>query len=185
MKIILGITGASGAIYAQRILEKLAQDSSVDVSIVMTKDAQTVWEYELQNSDYQKANAKIYAIDDFFSPMASGSSNFDSMIVCPCSMGTLGKIANGIADNLLTRAADVMLKESKKLILVVRETPYNQIHLENMSKLSRAGAIILPATPSFYSRPKNIIEVIDTVVDRTLQNANIPNKAYKWGESAD
>lgn len=182
MKIILGITGASGAIYAQRILEKLAQDSSIDVSIVMTKDAKTVWEYELQNTDYLKTKAKNYDILDFFSPLASGSASFDGMIVCPCSMGSLGKIAHGIADNLLTRAADVMLKEKKKLILVVRETPYNLIHLENMTKLAQAGATILPATPSFYSKPQNFTDLIDTVINRILQNFGASVDCYKWGE---
>lgn len=182
MKIILGITGASGAIYAQRILEKLSIIDSIEVSMVMTKDAKTVWEYELQNTDYLKAKAKNYEILDFFSPMASGSATFDGMIVCPCSMGSLGKIAHGIADNLLTRAADVMLKEKKKLILVVRETPYNLIHLENMTKLAQAGATILPATPSFYSKPKNITDVIDTVIDRVLQNFGVPIDSYKWGK---
>lgn len=182
MKLILGITGASGAIYAERILEKLAQDSSIDVSMVMTKDAQTVWEYELQNTDYLVAKAKNYDIFDFFAPMASGSASFDGMIVCPCSMGSMGKIAHGIADNLLTRAADVILKEQKKLILVVRETPYNLIHLENMTKLARAGATILPATPSFYSKPQTIFDVVDTVIDRILQNLGVPVNSYKWGE---
>ncbi|MDD2413054.1 MAG: UbiX family flavin prenyltransferase [Bacteroidales bacterium] len=182
MKIILGITGASGAIYAQRILEKLSKIDSIEVSMVMTKDAKTVWEYELQNTDYLKVKAKNYDIHDFFSPMASGSASFDGMIVCPCSMGSMGKIAHGIADNLLTRAADVMLKEKKKLILVVRETPYNLIHLENMTKLAQAGATILPATPSFYSKPINITDLIDTVIDRALQNFGVPVDSYKWGE---
>lgn len=185
MKVIIGVTGASGSIYAKRIIEKLQTNTDAEISMVMTKDAKSVWEYELEDDSYKNLTVNHYAVDDFFSPLASGSANYDTMIVCPCSMGTLAKISNGIADNLLTRAADVMLKERRKLILVVRETPYNLIHLENMKKATLAGAIILPASPSFYSKPKNIIDLTDSVVDRVLKIANFNISGFEWGQNTE
>ena len=185
MKVIIGITGASGSIYAQQLIKKIQTIDHSEISLVMTEDAKSVWEYELENDSYKNIDVKSYSINDFFSPLASGSANYDVMIVCSCSMGTLAKIANGIADNLLVRAADVMLKERRKLILVVRETPYNLIHLENMKKATLAGAIILPASPSFYSKPKNIIDLVDSVVDRVLKIANFNISAFEWGQDTE
>lgn len=185
MKIIIGVTGASGSIYAKRIIEKIQTAENIEIAMVMTKDAKSVWEYELENDSYKQLLVKQYAVDDFFSPIASGSANYDAMIVCPCSMGTLAKIANGIADNLLIRAADVILKERRKLVLLVRETPYNLIHIENMKKITLAGGIILPASPSFYSKPKNIIDLVDSVVDRTLKIVNFNISAFEWGQNTD
>jgi len=123
-----------------------------------------------------------YDNKDFYAPFASGSSTFDTMIICPSSMGMLGRIANGVADDLITRAADVMLKERRKLIIVPRETPYNLIHINNMKLLTEAGAVILPATPSFYSRPKNIDELVLTVVDRIMDQAGFNINTGRWGE---
>ena len=124
---------------------------------------------------------KVYGKEDFFAPFASGSAGYDALIICPCSMGTLGRIASGISNDLITRAADVLLKERKKLICVVRETPYNLIHLRNMTAVTEAGGIICPATPSFYSKPQTIEEAAETVVDRALQLAGIDIKTYRWG----
>ncbi len=185
MKVIIGITGASGSIYAERLIKKIKSIPETDIAVVMTKDAKSVWEYELESDSYNKLNVKQFDNDDFFSPIASGSANYDVMIVCPCSMGTLAKISNGIADNLLVRAADVILKERKKLVLVVRETPYNLIHIENMKKATLAGAIILPASPSFYSKPKNMDNLVDTVVDRVLKIANFNILAFEWGKKTE
>lgn len=182
-KIAIGITGASGSIYASLILEKLNKlKDSIEVSLVFTKNAFTVWEYELENKDFENLPFKIFENTDFNAPFASGSSSYDTFIIIPCSMGTLSRIAHGISDSLLTRAADVMLKERKKLICVVREAPYNLIHIQNMEKLTLSGGIICPATPSFYSRPKSMDEACMTVVDRVLKLADIPNDAFKWNE---
>ena len=184
-KIILAITGASGSIYANRIihyLEKFANQYD-SFSIVFSKNAKDVWKHELENNDFDSLNQKVYATNDFYAPFASGSSDYNYMIICPASMGSIGRIANGISDDLISRSADVMLKERKKLIIVARETPYNLIHLRNMTSLTEAGAIILPATPSFYSKPKNIEELVDTVVIRTLQLIGIKTDTYKWGDN--
>lgn len=185
MKIIIGITGASGSVYAKRMIEKLQTNKNIDIAMVMTKDAMSVWEYEMEDDSYNQLKVKQYAVDDYFSPIASGSANYDAMIICPCSMGTLAKVANGIADNLLIRAADVMLKERRKLVLLVRETPYNLIHIENMKKVTLAGGIILPASPSFYSKPKNILDLVDSVVDRALKIVNFNISTFEWGHNAD
>jgi len=184
-KIVLAITGASGSIYAKRIIHYLEKysDQYDSFSIVFSKNAKDVWEHELGNSDFDKINHKVFAPNDFYAPFASGSSDYNCMIICPASMGSIGRIANGISDDLISRSADVMLKERKKLIIVARETPYNLIHLRNMTSLTEAGAIILPATPSFYSKPNSIDELVDTVVLRILQMAGIETDTYKWGEN--
>jgi 4-hydroxy-3-polyprenylbenzoate decarboxylase len=184
-KIIIAITGASGAIYAQQLLvklEKLKTDSD-RIELIYSKNALDVWEYELQNKDYLNYSFPICERNNFFTGPASGSAGFETMIICPASMGTIGRIANGISDDLITRAADVMLKERKQLIIVPREAPYNLIHLRNMTSLTEAGAIIIPASPSFYSRPKTVEEVAITIVDRILKIANLGNDGFKWGEN--
>jgi 4-hydroxy-3-polyprenylbenzoate decarboxylase len=184
-KIVIGITGASGAIYAQILIEKLieANDQIGEVGVVMSKNAQSVWEHELGNNDYKKFPFPLYAKNDFNAPFASGSAQYNTLIVCPCSMGTMGRIASGLSDDLLTRAADVILKEKRKLILVARETPLSLIHIENMRAITNAGGIICPATPSFYSRPTNIHELAATVIDRVIDLCGIQTRSFRWKQN--
>ena len=183
-KIVVAITGASGAIYAQLLLQKLQQLNSqvAEVGIVMSDNAKQVWEFELDNTDYNNSPYKFYAKNDFMAPFASGSAKFDTMVVIPCSMGTLGRIAAGTSDDLIARAADVILKERRKLILVARDTPLNLIHIKNMLAVTEAGGIICPAMPSFYSKPQTVAEVAATVVDRVIDLAGLQNESYRWGE---
>jgi len=185
-KIVIAITGASGSIYAKTCLDTLAQlhraqPDSFEVGVVMSGNARDVWEYELGDRSYEQYPFKVYAKDDFFAPFASGSAGYDTMIVVPCSMGTLGRMASGLSDDLITRAADVMLKERRKLILALRETPYHLIHLRNMTALTEAGAIIAPCTPSFYSKPTDLEGLARTVSDRLLDLAGLASGGYRWG----
>jgi len=183
-KIAIAITGASGSIYAKVLLDKLSalENQIADLAIVMSDNAKDVWQYELGNNSYDNYGFRFYDKRDFMAPFASGSAGYDTLIVCPCSMGTLGRIAGGISDELISRAADVILKERRKLILVVRESPYNLIHINNMKTLTEAGGIICPATPSFYSLPKTIEEVAATVVNRVIDLAGFNHDTYRWGE---
>ena len=183
-KIAVGITGASGAIYAKVLLEKLQamSDQWQEVGVVMSDNARLVWEHELGEQVPDYSPFRFFDKNDFMAPIASGSARYDTLILCPCSMGTLGRIAAGVSNDLMTRAADVMLKERRKLILVVRETPYNAIHLDNMLTVTRAGGIIAPATPSFYSRPENFEALAATVIDRVLDLARLEVDSYSWGE---
>ena len=180
----MAITGASGSIYAKLLLDRLVQLSSQisEVALVMSDNAKEVWKVELENELYTSYPFKIYSKNDFMAPFASGSAKFDTMIIVPCSMGTLGRIANGISDDLVTRAADVILKERRKLILVARDTPFNLIHIRNMQTVTEAGGIICPAIPSFYSKPKTIEELAMTVVNRVIDLAGLENESYRWGE---
>ena len=180
-KIIIAITGASGSIYAKLLLDFLTNIDNIEVGILLSDNAKIVWETELENKDYINYPFTFYDKNDFNAPFASGSAKYDTMIVIPCSMGTLGRIANGISNDLLTRAADVVLKERRKLILVARETPLSLIHINNMKTITEAGGIICPATPSFYSQPKTIEEVAKTVVDRVIDLMDIENESYRWG----
>lgn len=180
-KIIVGIGGSSGSIYAHRLLTKLILSKDTEVGVVMSTNAKLNWEIELGTFNASEWPFQFYDQKDFFAPFASGSAKFEAMIICPCSMGLIGRIAAGISDDLMTRAADVMLKERRKLILVPRETPYNLIHLKNMTLLTEAGAIICPASPSFYSKPTSIEAAVDTVVDRLLDLINIEQNTYRWG----
>ncbi len=184
-KIVVAITGASGSIYAKLLLTKLSQmkDQVTECSVVMTDNAKEVWQTELGNRDYNTIDVKQFSKTDFNAPFASGSGQYDTMIIVPCSMGTLGRIANGISDDLITRAADVILKERRKLICVARETPYNLVHIKNMEAITLAGGIICPATPSFYSRPSTVEEVAATVVDRVIDLAGLKNETYRWGKN--
>ena len=184
-KIVVAITGASGSIYARLLLEKLSaiKQQWEAVSIVMTDNAREVWRTELGNESYTQFPFPFFSQRDFLAPFASGSGKYDTMIIVPCSMGTLGRIASGASSDLITRAADVILKERRKLICVVRDTPYNLIHIRNMETLTLAGAIICPATPSFYSLPKTIDEVAATVVDRVLDLAGLDISTFRWGSS--
>ena len=181
-KIVVAITGASGAIYADLLLKKLSQlkDQIQEVAVVMSDNAKDVWRFELDNEDYSKYNYKFYAKNDFMAPFASGSAKFDTMVIVPCSMGTLGRIAGGISDDLISRAADVVLKERRKLILVARDTPFNLIHIRNMATVTEAGGVICPAIPSFYSKPQTIEELAMTVVNRVIDLIGLVNESYEW-----
>ncbi len=184
-KIVVAITGASGSVYAQLLISKLLaiKDQWTELAVVMTENAREVWRTELDNDSYKDLPVKIYTQQDFHAPFASGSGQYDTMIIIPCSMGTLGRIATGISSDLITRAADVILKERRKLICVVRDTPYNLIHIRNMETVTLAGGIICPATPSFYSKPATIEEVAATVVDRVIDLAGLDISTFRWGDS--
>jgi 4-hydroxy-3-polyprenylbenzoate decarboxylase len=189
-KIVVAITGASGSIYAKNLLDKFiaAKDQWTELSLVMTDNAKEVWKTELSDGSNQEGESwknfslQFYSTTDFSAPFASGSGQYDTMIIIPCSMGTLGRIASGISNDLITRAADVILKEKRKLICVIRDTPYNLIHIRNMETITLAGGIICPATPSFYSKPKTIEQVAATVVDRVLDLAGFDIKTFRWGK---
>lgn len=190
-KIVLAITGASGSIYPKLLIQKLLSVPGQwqELAVVMTENAKQVWETELGNADYReyldfadKNRLKFYGTNDFMAPFASGSGRFNTMIIAPCSMGTLGRIASGVSTDLITRAADVVLKERRKLICMIRDTPYNLVHIRNMETVTLAGGIICPATPSFYSRPTTIEEVAATVADRVLDLAGIDISTFRWGE---
>lgn len=183
-KVVVAITGASGSIYAKRLLDKLSslQNQWTELSIVMTTNASQVWATEIGNESFSNYPAKYFSTTDFLAPFASGSGKYDTMILIPCSMGTLGRIASGTSNDLITRAADVILKERRKLICVVRETPYSLIHIRNMETVTLAGGIICPATPSFYSNPADINEVADTVVDRVLDLCGFDISTFRWGK---
>ena len=187
-KIVIGITGASGSIYAQALLKKLEdiKDQLESCSVIFSDNAKSVWEYELGNKDYELLPNHYSLLNtcsnnDMFAAPASGSAGYDAMIICPCTMGTLGRIAHGTSDNLIVRAADVILKERKKLILVTREMPLSLIHLNNMKLITEAGGIICPASPSFYSKPDSIDKLVNTVVDKVLSLAGFSFPHYKWG----
>lgn len=183
-KIIIAITGASGSIYAKILLDKLFLIKSQwsALGIIITDNAKIVWETELEKNDYDKYDTKYYNKNDFMAPFASGSGNYNTMIIVPCSMGTIGRIASGVSSDLISRAADVILKERRKLICVVRETPYSLVHLKNMETITQAGGIICPATPSFYSKPKTIEEVVATVADRIIDLAGLKIDTFRWGQ---
>lgn len=184
-KIAIAVTGASGSIYAKLLLDQLAkmQDQIAAVGIVMSDNAKYVWKTELGNTDYEKYPFTFYGKQDFKAPFASGSAKYDTMVIIPCSMGTLARIASGVSNDLTTRAADVILKERRKLVLVARETPLSLVHINNMKAVSEAGGIICPASPSFYSNPKNIDEVANTVVNRIIDLIGLENESYRWGEN--
>lgn len=183
-KIVVAITGASGSIYAKLLLDRLASlsDQIEQIGVVMSDNAKDVWKFELGKTSYDDYPVKFYSKSDFMAPFASGSAKFDTMIIVPCSMGTLARIATGTSSDLTTRAADVILKERRKLILVTRETPLNAIHIQNMLTVTQAGGIICPASPSFYSVPQTIEQVAGTVVDRVLDLAGLQVQSFRWGE---
>jgi len=184
-KIIIAVTGASGAIYAKRLLERIELVSPVpeEVAVIFSETALQIWEHELESKPKLNPPAKAYDNNSFFAPFASGSAQYDTMIICPASMGVIGRIACGTSDDLIARAADVILKERRRLILVPRESPYNLIHIKNMETLTLAGAIICPASPSFYSKPANVEELVDTIVNRVLALAGFKVPGFRWMEN--
>lgn len=184
-KIVIAVGGSSGSIYAKVLFDRLQQiaDQWAAVGVVMSDNAKYNWELELGNKAYDQYPFDHYDKKDFMAPFASGSARYDTMIICPCSMGIVGRIAAGISDDLTTRAADVILKERRRLILVPRDTPYSLIHLDNMKRITEAGGIICPASPSYYSRPQNFEELAATVVDRVLDLSGFSLDTYRWGES--
>lgn len=181
-KIILAVTGASGSVYGLRLLEKLGKlEGKLDeIAVVFSDRGKEIWEYETGKKFSAGSGIREYSNADFYAPFASGSSDYRTMIICPASMGMTGRIANGTADDLISRAADVILKERRKLIIVPRETPYNLIHIRNLEKLTLAGAVICPASPSFYSLPKTIDDLVMTVVDRIIDLAGFKSDTFRW-----
>jgi 4-hydroxy-3-polyprenylbenzoate decarboxylase len=184
-KIVLAITGASGSVYALKLIEKLQQLKSPpeEIAVIFSDTAREIWEAETGQRYVAAFPAKEYGSKSFYAPFASGSSHFDTMIICPASMGTIGRIANGTSDDLIARSADVMLKERRRLILVPRESPYNLIHINNLKTLTMAGAIVCPASPSFYSNPKTIDDLVMTVVDRIIDLAGFDSNSFRWMEN--
>lgn len=181
-KIVLAITGASGSIYAKTLIDKLQKLESPpeEIAIILSSTGRDIWLDEIGKPFVPAGTSKEYDNNSYYAPFASGSSQYDTMIICPASMGMAGRIANGLSDNLITRAADVMLKERRRLILVPREAPYSLIHLENLRKLTLAGAIVCPASPSFYSKPESIEDLVNTVVDRIIDLAGFMNDSFRW-----
>jgi len=185
LKILVAMTGASGAMYAQRLLDNL-DPREHEVHVVLSNYAQQVVAEELPGGLRLAPGVKTHNIKSMNAPFASGSNPPDAMVVIPCTMGTLGRIAHGYSEDVLLRAADVALKEKKKLILVPRETPLSLVHIKNFELLALAGAILLPANPSFYAGPKTIVDVVDTVVARVLDHLGVPNAlAPRWSEEKD
>jgi 4-hydroxy-3-polyprenylbenzoate decarboxylase len=182
-KIVIAVTGASGSIYAKLLLDKLVQlkEQVAEIGVVLSSNAVDVSRHELGNDVLLSYPVKYYDKMDFRAPFASGSGQYNKMVIIPCSMGTLGRIAHGISNDLVTRAADVILKERRQLILGVRDTPYNLVHIRNMEAVTLAGGIICPATPSFYSKPATIEEVAATVSDRMLDLMGLQHQTYRWG----
>lgn len=180
-RILLGISGASGAIYAGRFLMHM-KNMGLPVDVVVSDSGQEVLAYEEQLEMLQHAD-QVFDNEDLFAAPASGSSNYKGMVVMPCSMGTLARIAAGISETLLTRAADVCLKERKTLIVVPREMPFSQIHVENMLRIQRSGAVVIPASPSFYRHPRTIDDLVDTVLAKVLDQMGLSHTIVKpWRE---
>ena len=182
MKIVVAITAASGAIYARQLLAELIESNDVErVALIYSANARAVAAHEGESMPHSP-KIEVFENDDLFASPASGSARWDAMVVVPSSVGTIGRVAAGVSQTLIERAADVMLKERRRLIFVVRETPYSLIHLRNMTTLTEAGAVILPATPSFYSLPKDIEALCQTVTERITAMLGIEGKRYEWGE---
>jgi 4-hydroxy-3-polyprenylbenzoate decarboxylase len=183
-KIIVAITGASGMIYAKNLLNKLSfkklANQIDDIAIIYSENVEGIWNNEIKDIKLSDFTFQKYNNNNFYVPFASGSSAYDVMIIIPCSMGTLGRIANGTSDNLINRTADVMLKERKKLILVTREMPLSLIHINNMKTITEASGIICPASPTFYNNPSNIEDLTDTVIERVLDLAELNFTGKRW-----
>lgn len=190
MNIVVAVTGASGALYAKLLLEQLCalREQVGEVAVVFSDSGRDVFRHELGYDAADLPTAlpvTVYDCRSFYAPFASGSSRFASMVVAPCSVGTLARVAAGAADNLICRAADVMLKERRRLVLVVREAPYSLIHLRNMAAVTQAGGVICPASPAFYARPQSVKDLAMTVVNRALTLAGVEVEAFRWGEAND
>jgi flavin prenyltransferase len=183
-KIVIAVTGASGSIYAKVLLDKLSKipQQYKEIGIVLSDNAKEVWKLELDNEDYKNYKFRIWNKNDFMAPFASGSAKYDVMVICPCSMGTLARIASGMSNDLITRAADVILKERRRLICVTRDTPLSLIHINNMKTVTEAGGIILPASPSFYSKPKTFEELAATIADRIIDLMGLEQDSYRWND---
>ena len=185
MRILVAITGASGSLYAQRLLDNL-DPARHEIHVVLSQYAPAVIAEELPGGLRLPAGVVSHNVRSMKAPFASGSNAPDAMVIIPCSMGTLGRIAHGYSEDVLLRAADVALKEGKKLVLVPRETPLNLVHIKNLELLIHAGATILPANPSFYTRPQSVEQVADTVVARVLDHLGIPNQLVpRWKAELD
>lgn len=182
-KILIAVTGASGSVFAKVLLDKLTalKNQIAELSVVMSTNAVEVARHELGTDVLLQYPVQYFDKNDFMAPFASGSGRYNIMAVVPCSMGTLGRIASGSSADLITRAADVILKERRKLILGIRDTPYNLIHIRNMETLTLAGAVICPLTPSYYSRPTTIEEAAATVTDRMIDLMGLEQQTYRWG----
>jgi 4-hydroxy-3-polyprenylbenzoate decarboxylase len=186
-KIVVGITGASGAPYAKRLLDVLEHRAKtrgdVELGVCLSSTAPEVWSLECGGDVREAIRAPIWAGRDYSAPFASGSAGWHAMVVIPCSMSTVARIAHGISDSLLTRAADVMLKERRNLIVVPRESPLSVVHLENLTTIARAGALVLPAAPGFYNKPKSLDDAVDGIVARVLDHLGVEHEIGKrWGE---
>jgi 4-hydroxy-3-polyprenylbenzoate decarboxylase len=182
-KIVVGITGASGAPYARRLIGVVRERDDVEIGVCISQTAPEVWALECGGDLREAVGAPVWGMRDYKAPFASGSAGWHAMAVVPCSMGTAARIAHGISDTLLTRAADVMLKERRTLVVVPRETPLSVVHLENLATLARAGAVVLPAMPSFYGKPATLDEAVDTVVGRLLDHLGLEHALVRrWGE---
>lgn len=186
-KIVVAITGASGAPYAKRLLgflsERARTKGDVEVGVCLSATAPEVWQLECGGDLRDQIDFPIWGMRDYKAPFASGSAGWHAMAIVPCSMGTCSRIAHGTSDTLLTRAADVMIKERRTLVVVPRETPLSVIHLENLTTLARAGALVLPAMPSFYGKPQSMEQVLDTVVGRIVDHLGLDHDLIKrWGE---
>lgn len=180
-KIIVAITGASGSIYARKVVEMLvASDIPAHIAVIISRHGREVMEYENEVISASDARVVFYDNEDMFAPPASGSADYNAMVIVPCSMGNAGRIASGVSYDLIGRAADVMLKERRTLVAVVRETPLSTIHLRNLTTLSECGAVILPASPSFYSHPADVEALCDTVVERIMKIIGIPGNGFRW-----
>jgi len=181
-KIVVGISGASGAPYARRLLEVLRDRDGVELAVCVSETAADVWTLECGGDLREAVKLPIWGARDYRAPFASGSAGYAAMVIIPCSMGTAARVAHGISDTVLTRAADVILKERRTLIVVPRETPLALVHLENLTRLARLGALVLPAMPSFYGRPATLDDAIDTVVGRILDHLGIEHDMVRrWG----
>ena len=184
--IIVAVTGASGSIYARLLCQRLAQVEEVgDIALIVTSNGDAVCQYEDDTTWMENPRLTRYHNDNLFPPPASGSAPFDAMVVIPCSMGMAGRIAAGISNDLTSRAADVMLKERRRLILVPREAPMSTIHLRNLTTLSECGAIICPAAPSFYSHPQDIESLCGTIIERVLTLLEVDTPHYEWTGQPD
>lgn len=181
-KIVVAVTGASGAIYARRVVEQLAAlDELAQIAVIVSRNGRAVMQYEREALPCDDSRIVEFGNDDMFAAPASGSADYDAMVIVPCSMGSAGRIASGVSADLIGRAADVMLKERKRLILVVRESPLSTIHLRNLTTLSECGAVILPAAPSFYAHPTDIESLCDTVTERVMKLLGLTSNRYEWG----